>query len=368
MKQFELDLPGQNNTCKVSTGQQICQSPEVWPQPQGRNRQAVICIDRAVFAAAPEIQMGLSSAGWQSELIVLDAGESLKDFQQIYPLYGQFLDLGLQRRSLVVAVGGGSLGDAIGFVAATYLRGLDWVNVPTTLLSQVDSCLGGKTGVNHAQGKNLIGAIYQPRAIVCDLDFLGGIPRREFHSGLGEMLKYGLIHDPHYWEHLVTNAEAILDGDPDVLAPAISRALEIKAHFVKADIQDLLGIRAALNYGHTFAHGLEAATGYAYYRHGEAVLQGMLLATLFSAAQGFLETQIAQEIVGILQAWVQPHLPASVRPEQVAESMRHDKKNDGDQIQLMLLQGIGQITSRAYPLSEVSAFLTSELHRLRPQN
>lgn len=365
MNQFELAFPAQDLIGKVSTGQQICQRADVWPEPQGRNRQAVVCIDRAVFAAAPDIQQGLAAAGWQSEVIVLDAGESLKDFQQIYPLYGQFLALGLQRRSLVVAVGGGSLGDAIGFVAATYLRGLDWVNVPTTLLSQVDSCLGGKTGLNHAEGKNLIGAIYQPRAIVCDLDFLTGIPPREFHSGLGEMLKYGLIHDPDYWAYLVQQAPAILQGQADILSPAISRALEIKAHFVKADVQDLMGIRAALNFGHTFAHGLEAATDYGYYRHGEAVLQGMLLATLFSAAQGLLASALAQEIVAVLQQWVQPTLPDTVTAQQVAEAMRHDKKNDGDYIQLMLLQGIGQVTSQGFAFAEISAFLSRELDRLR---
>lgn len=365
MNQFELEYPGQNWIAKVSTGHQICQRSEVWPAPQGRNRQAVVCIDRAVFAAAPEIQMGLAAAGWQAEVIVLDAGESLKDFQQIYPLYGQFLELGLQRRSLVVAVGGGSLGDAVGFVAATYLRGLPWVNVPTTLLAQVDSCLGGKTGLNHVQGKNLIGAIYQPQAIVCDLDFLTGIPQREYYSGLGEMLKYGLIHDPDYWDYLLTHAEDILNGQPDVLAHAVSRALEIKAHFVKADLQDLLGIRAALNFGHTFAHGLEAATGYGYYRHGEAVLQGMLLAVLFSAHQGVLEEATAQAIVSVLQQWVQPSLPETVTAQQVTEAMRHDKKNDGAQIQLLLLQSVGQVTSQAYALTEINDFLDSELHHLR---
>lgn len=363
MKQLTINLP--SRTHPVSIGSQILALPEVWPRPSGQNQQAMVYLDQAVANFLPQLQAGLEAAGWQVHSRLLDGGESLKDFESIYPLYAELMQAGIQRRSLLVAVGGGTVGDAIGFLAATYLRGIDWINVPTTLLAQVDSCLGGKTGVNHAAGKNLIGAIYQPVAIVCELDFLKGLGQRDRVSGLGEMLKYGLIEDPAFWEQLVAQAPAIIAGESAALEAAVARSLQIKAQFVAGDELDLTGVRAILNFGHTFGHALEAATQYGYYRHGEAVLLGMQMALQMSALMGLLPDERATELMTPLQQLPCPPVPEGISAEDLLEPMLHDKKNDGRGIRCLLLPDIGRIQQVEVPLSEMRERLPQVLAALQ---
>lgn len=344
LTQFEVPLAEQAHP--VSVGQEILTEAQIWPQPQGKNRQALVCLDQAVGSAWPQIASGLQSAGWQAEKLELQGSESLKDFKQIYPLYAELLQRGLQRQSLLVAVGGGTIGDALGFVAATYLRGIRWVNVATTMLAQVDSCLGGKTGVNHKAGKNLIGAFHQPAAIVCDLNFLKGLGPRDRVSGLGEMLKYGLIKDPEFWSWLKQERTAILQAKPEALKHAISHSLEIKAAYVTSDVYDLSGIRAELNFGHTFGHAIEQLSGYGYYRHGEAVILGMSMASAVSAALGLISQAQSLGIQTELESLSLPAWPETITAEQMLEVMQHDKKNDGAGIHCLLLEAIGKLQAR----------------------
>ncbi|MGV3523617.1 MAG: 3-dehydroquinate synthase family protein [Candidatus Sericytochromatia bacterium] len=340
----------------VWIGEGILSEGRCWPAPTGGSRIALICYDRALEPHLGAIETGLRHAGWEPQHLALEGSEALKNFEQIYPLYAEFLARGLQRSSLLVAAGGGTVGDAIGFLAASFLRGLPWVNVPSTLLAQVDSGLGGKTGVNHAAGKNLIGAIYQPMAVICELTLLAGISTRDRVSGLGEMLKYGLIADADFWFWLLENQSALLKGRPAPLEQAVARSLEIKARYVAADEQDLTGVRAELNFGHTFGHALEAVTGYGTLRHGEAVIYGMLLASWVSAQEGLLNSASAEAILSHLRSLPLPPLPA-LDAEALERALLQDKKSEGSAIACILLTSLGKATRRQLPVSKlVQAF------------
>lgn len=366
MKRVELSLA--EGVYPALIGQHLLARAESWPSG-GPQRKALVLLDAGVDAAWPglqqDLQQGLQAAGWLADCLCLPAGEDLKDFARLYPLYGELLQRGLQRRSLLVAVGGGTLGDAVGFLAATYLRGLDWVNVPTTLLAQVDSALGGKTGVNHPAGKNLIGAIYQPQRILCDTTLLQKLPARDWLSGYGEMLKYGLIHDAALWQWLLQHRQALLRGDATLLEDAVARSLAIKAHFVAQDVRDLTGIRAVLNFGHTFGHAIEQTTGYGYYRHGEAVILGMYLACQISQAFGLLPASEGERLSHALASLPLPTLPASMTAEDLLAVMRHDKKNDGAAIHCLLLRGIAQIEPFPCSPEQLGPALTTALKAWR---
>lgn len=359
---FEVPLPQPSH---VYVGEQIIQTPELWPQSPGE-QPAMVFIDQQLQQLFPElsthITQALSARGWRPEVVFVAASEGLKAFETIYPLYGKMLDAGLRRQSLVVAVGGGTVGDAIGFLASTYLRGVPWVNVPTTLLAQVDSSLGGKTGINHSAGKNLIGAFHQPCTILCDTQLLGDLPERERISGLGEMLKYGLIHDADFWHKLCTETLALRQGNSTYLTEAIAESLRIKAHYVVQDELDLRGIRAALNFGHTFAHGIEAAAGYGALRHGEAVLLGMALAIQLS-----LETQVLSAELG--QQWLQQLKDTSALNLQdclqsldlktMVQAMQKDKKNENKDIRILLIENHGKLIPKDFSVSFINNFLKS---------
>jgi 3-dehydroquinate synthase len=313
---------------------------------------------------ADRISQALQQRGWEPQIRPIEASESLKAIETIYPLYAEMLAAGMRRQSLAVAVGGGTVGDAIGFLAATYLRGIAWVNVPTTLLAQVDSSLGGKTGINHKEGKNLIGAFHQPRSILCDTQLLGELPEREIISGLGEMLKYGLIADADFWVRLCTEAARLRQGNSAYLSEAIAHSLKIKAHYVQQDEFDLTGIRAALNFGHTFAHGIEAAVGYGSLRHGEAVLLGMELAILLS-----LEEKVLPESLG--KTWLQSLQKISsislqdclknLNLSKMIDAMKKDKKNENSSIRILLIKDHGNLSPRDFSVIYINNFLKSLL-------
>lgn len=350
----EVTFPSRSHSIWIGNG--ILTENRCWPAPTGGSRTALICYDRALHPHLEALKNGLRAAGWEPQSLALEGSEALKSFENIYPLYADFLNRGLQRTSLLVAAGGGTVGDAVGFLAASFLRGLPWVNVPSTLLAQVDSGLGGKTGVNHAAGKNLIGAIYQPSAVICELGFLAGISPRDRVSGLGEMLKYGLIADAEFWEWLLAHQEAVLRGDTHPLEEAVARSLEIKARYVAADEQDLSGIRAELNFGHTFGHALEAVTGYGALRHGEAVIYGMLLASWVSAQEGLLAPEVASQIQAHLRQLPLPRLP-ELAPSALEQALLQDKKSEGSSIACILLNQLGQATRKHLPAKKlVQAF------------
>jgi 3-dehydroquinate synthase len=259
------------------------------------------------------------------EPILLPDGERYKNLQSVTKVYDALIRANADRGSVMVAIGGGVIGDTAGFAAATFLRGITLVHVPTTLLAQVDSSIGGKVGVNHALGKNLIGAFHQPRLVVIDPLVLRTLPRREFRSGLYEVVKYGMIASRHLFDLLRHETKAIFDRDPAVLVPAIVESCRIKADVVSKDERES-GLRRILNYGHTIGHALEAITKYRRYRHGEAIAYGMLAAADLAVSRGALAERERQSLAHLIAA-LGPLPPVGDLPiRDVLDAVRRDKK------------------------------------------
>ncbi|MFZ9594874.1 MAG: 3-dehydroquinate synthase [Bdellovibrionia bacterium] len=312
--------------------------------------QVFLVSDKRVKQRASEIHVALKARGIPVVFKTLTVTEDLKNFHQLEPLFSQLVRNHVDRSSVLIAVGGGVIGDTLGFLAATYLRGIRWVGVPTTLLAQVDSALGGKTGVNHALGKNLIGAIHQPALVVCDGAFLMSLLSRDQLSGFAEMLKVALVFDPPLALQLRTAWEKkqFLKGcagekqAQGKLMGWIQACLKWKAWVVTQDERETQGLRAQLNFGHTFAHALEAQTGYQKFRHGEAVAHGMRLALHLSVLRGHLNEAQAQPWLEFLQSLPLPALPKSVPFSSYWDLMQRDKKTQAQRIKWVLLRGIGQ--------------------------
>lgn len=288
---------------------------------------------------------------------VLPDGEQYKTLETVGRVFDAMVGARLNRDSTIVALGGGVVGDIAGFAAACYQRGVGYVQMPTTLLAQVDSSVGGKTGVNHPGGKNLIGAFYQPLAVVADTDTLATLPDRELRAGLAEVIKYGCICDPLLFDWLELNIDNLTRRDPKSLAYAIGRSCEIKARVVAQDERES-NVRAVLNFGHTFGHAIESATGYAAYLHGEAVALGMLMAAALSHRLGWLD---AAELARIRDLVRRAGLPAEAPPIGVSralELMQMDKKVLSGTVRLVLLEGLGHaVLTGAYDQSMLEATL-----------
>jgi 3-dehydroquinate synthase len=271
---------------------------------------------------------------------VLPDGEAHKTLANVSRLLDVLVANRFNRDSTVIALGGGVVGDMAGFAAACYQRGVSYVQAPTTLLAQVDSSVGGKTGVNHPGGKNLIGAFHQPAAVVTDVSTLGTLPQRELRAGLAEVIKYGLIHDAAFYGWLEQNMDRLLGREPEALARAIRRSCEIKAEIVGRDEREQ-GERALLNLGHTFGHAIEAATAYEGWLHGEAVGAGMLMAASLSRDLGTLEPAAVDRLRSLLERTGLPVAARDVPASAALEHMRIDKKVKAGRIRLVLLKGIG---------------------------
>ena len=274
---------------------------------------------------------------------VLPEGEQHKTLEDLNGLYSWLLERELGRGTALVAVGGGVVGDVTGFAAATYMRGVDFVQVPTTLLAQVDASVGGKTGVNHPLGKNMIGAFWQPKAVLIDPVTLRSLPTREMRSGVAEVIKYGLIGDAEFFEWLEDHLEEVLALEPNALVHAIKVSCASKAQIVAADERERTGARALLNLGHTFAHAIETEQGYAAWHHGEAVACGLVLAADLSVRMEWLEAQAAERIQALIaRAELPTRLPEELGVEQLRAHMRHDKKNVEGRQRFVLMRAIGQ--------------------------
>ena len=273
---------------------------------------------------------------------VFPDGEEHKTLEDLNGLYTWLLEQEFGRDITLVAVGGGVVGDMTGFAAATYMRGVDFVQVPTTLLAQVDASVGGKTGVNHPLGKNMIGAFWQPKAVLIDPATLGTLPERELRSGIAEVIKAGLLGDAAFFEWLETHMEKVLALEADALLHVIHTSCACKARIV-ADDERERGARALLNLGHTFAHAIETEQGYTQWRHGEAVGCGMVLAADLSVRMGWLEAQAAERVQALVaRAGLPTRLPEDLGAAQLRAHMRHDKKNLGGRQRFVLLREIGQ--------------------------
>lgn len=267
----------------------------------------------------------LVSAGFSVSRIEIPDGEIYKNSATLNSIYDGMIDACLDRGSFVVALGGGVIGDMAGYAAATYLRGIPFIQVPTTLLAQVDSSVGGKTGINHSRGKNLIGAFYQPRAVLIDLAVLDTLPEREYISGLAEMLKYGVVLDEDFFQFIAANAHKLLARDKVSLQAAVATACRIKASVVERDERES-GMRAVLNYGHTIGHAVETLTDYKEFLHGEAVAIGMAQAAKISEARGYSTSADTSRLLALLTELKLPmQLPAFSRADFTA-AILHDKK------------------------------------------
>jgi len=288
----------------------------------------------------------LKAAGWQCELIELEPGEPTKRQEVISAIYDRLVQMQADRRTVVFAVGGGVIGDAAGFAAATYNRGLPFIQCPTTLLADVDSSVGGKVGINHPQAKNLIGAFHQPLGVVIDLALLDTLPDREYRAGLAEVVKYGVILDAEFFAWLEQNILQINTRDADALEHAIARSCRLKADVVEHDEYERTGLRAVLNYGHTFAHAFEALSGYGELLHGEAVAIGMVYASRLAERLGRVNTEMTQRQVNLLQALHLPtQLPASSKwtNDEVISRMRLDKKTEAGKLRFVLPTRMGHV-------------------------
>jgi 3-dehydroquinate synthase len=296
---------------------------------------------------------------------ILPDGESHKGWPALNMIFDALLEHACDRKTTLIALGGGVIGDITGFAAATYQRGVPFIQIPTTLLAQVDSSVGGKTAINHARGKNMIGAFYQPQVVLADTDALTTLPEREFRAGLAEVIKYGLILDAKFFDWLEKNLPALLARDPAALTHAITRSCEIKAEVVAADERETAkeGGRALLNLGHTFGHAIETALGYGTWLHGEAVACGMVIAAKFSHALGHVNTNVVTRTKKIFEAAGLPTVMPNISPDEMLQHMGRDKKNDAGVIKLILLKAIGNAYVDATISSDrIHAFLAAEPH------
>ena len=326
------------------------------------NRRILVIADEntaALFGDTATCQ--LQQAGFVTQLAVVPAGEASKSMHQAELLMEQAIRAELDRRCPILALGGGVVGDLAGFVAATYLRGVPFLQVPTTLLSQVDSSVGGKVAVNHSLGKNLIGAFYQPLGVLIDPLTLNSLPAREFASGMAEVIKYGLIFDPAFLQRLAADREAVRQKDPRQLEQIIAACCRMKAAVVERDEQET-GERMLLNFGHTAGHAVEAAGGFGQYTHGEAVALGMLVAVRLSELHGLLKTAILPELRELLQSYALPLTATGMNEEELLRWMTTDKKREAGRLRWVLLEKAGQaLICDSVSLAQVKESLRSIL-------
>jgi 3-dehydroquinate synthase len=291
--------------------------------------------------------------------VELPDGEEHKNWQTLNLVFDALLSAGCDRRTTVYALGGGVIGDIAGFAAASFMRGVPYVQVPTTLLAQVDSSVGGKTAINHPLGKNLIGAFHQPLRVVCDLEVLKTLPDRELRAGLAEVVKYGPIADWPFFEWTEQHATALLARDRDALAHAIQRSCEIKAQIVARDERES-DVRAILNFGHTFGHAIEAGLGFGHWLHGEAVAAGMVLGASLSVRLGMIDVALAQRLTALLSRLGLPTKAPALGADRYLALMRLDKKALGRAIRFVVLTGAGEAALRQAPDAVVREVI--ELH------
>ena len=324
---------------------------------QSVSRVAVVTNPTVAGLLLARVQSALARAGLPVVVIVVPDGEAHKTLATWAAVHDQLLAARLDRKSAILALGGGVVGDIAGFAAATYQRGIALIQVPTTLLSQVDSSVGGKTGVNHPLGKNMIGAFYQPRLVVVDTSTLATLPERELRAGLAEVIKYGLIRDRDFFSWLEGNMPALLAREPEALAHAIEVSCRHKAEVVANDETEQ-GERALLNLGHTFGHAIEAGLGYGTWLHGEAVAAGTVLAARLSARLGWISDLDVDRIVRLFAAAGLPVQAPPFGADRYLELMSHDKKVVSGNLHLILLREVGMALATAQaPIADIRAIL-----------
>ncbi len=323
------------------------------------SRQIMIVSNETVAPLYLESVEGMFADRIMDKLILPD-GEQYKTLESFERIISALLTKGFDRSCTLIALGGGVVGDMTGFAAACYQRGVDFIQIPTTLLAQVDSSVGGKTAVNHTIGKNMIGSFHQPRCVIADIATLSTLPRRELRAGVAEVIKYGLISDPELFVWLESNVERLLDLDADCLTYAIRRSCENKAAIVAQDELES-GIRALLNLGHTFGHAIENVLGYGNWLHGEAVACGLCMAAALSMEMGMLDAADYDRVVAVVQrAGLPDSPPAELDPNDLSAAMAVDKKSRAGRIRLVLMRAIGDaFLCEDYPADKFRQILES---------
>ena len=303
---------------------------------------------------AERLQASLQGRYKTIHTIVLPDGEAYKTWQTLNLIFDDLLKHSCDRKTTLFALGGGVVGDMTGFAAASYMRGVPFVQVPTTLLAQVDSSVGGKTGINHPLGKNMVGAFYQPQLVLCDLSTLNTLPARELSAGLAEVIKYGPIADMVFFDWIEANIDTLLTRDPAALAHAVKRCCEIKAYVVGQDEREA-GLRAILNFGHTFGHAIEAGLGYGAWLHGEAVGCGMVMAAQLSQRLGLVDAAFVARLTALIKKAGLPTVAPALAPtaqantDRYLELMRVDKKAEAGEVKFILINQPGQCVVQTAP-------------------
>ncbi|MCW5661755.1 MAG: 3-dehydroquinate synthase [Burkholderiaceae bacterium] len=348
LQQRTVTVALRERSYRILIGCGLLGSAGVWKGlPEGGD--AVIVTNPTVAALyLPRLRAALATRYARLLSVELPDGEEHKHWQTLNLIFDALLNNGCDRRTTVYALGGGVVGDIAGFAAASFMRGVPYVQVPTTLLSQVDSSVGGKTAINHPLGKNLIGAFHQPLRVVCDLDVLTSLPDRELRAGLAEVVKYGAIADWTFFEWIESHATALLVRDVDALAHAVQRSCEIKAAVVAQDERES-DLRAVLNFGHTFGHAIEAGLGFGNWLHGEAVAAGMVLGAALSVKLGLIDPAVSERLVALLSKLGLPTKVPALGADRYLSLMRLDKKAVSREIRFVVLTGRGEAALRPAP-------------------
>ena len=342
----------------ILIGAGLLSDPGTWADlPRGSSALIVTNTTVAPLYAAA-VQAALAAHFAQVYVLALPDGEAHKGWEALNQIFDLLLGKACDRRTVLVALGGGVVGDMTGFAAACYMRGVPFVQVPTTLLAQVDSSVGGKTAINHPLGKNMIGAFYQPLRVICDLDLLDTLPARELSAGLAEIIKYGPIADPVFLDWIEAHVDALRSGDKAALAHAVRRSCEIKAAVVGQDEREG-GLRAILNFGHTFGHAIEAGLGYGSWLHGEAVGCGMVMAADLSARLGLADAALVPRLQRLCQRAGLPVLAPALPMARWMSLMRGDKKSEAGEIRFVLIDGLGRALMRPAPDALVASVIAA---------
>ncbi len=356
-----LDVALGDRSYPIHIGSGLLAQPALLAAALKQPRAAIVTNTTVAPLYLAKVADGLRAAGIEVIEIILPDGEQHKDWQTLNLIFDALLAHRCERSTTLIALGGGVIGDMTGFAASCYQRGAPFIQVPTTVLSQVDSSVGGKTAINHPMGKNMIGAFYQPRLVVADTATLDTLPDRELKAGLAEVIKYGLIRDLDFLAWIESQLERLLARDKDALAEAIMRSCRHKAEIVARDERET-GERALLNLGHTFGHAIETGMGYGEWLHGEAVAAGTMMAADLSARLGWLSAADVARVEHLFTRVGLPVFGPALASERYLELMRHDKKVEAGRLRLVLLRGLGDaVVSEAASEADILAAITGRL-------
>ncbi len=340
MKTLSVDLFGRAYPIHIGSGL-LSNSSLITPHITGK-QVMIVTNDTVAPLYLATLRNTLNESGLTVKQVILPDGESYKNFESYRIILDALVEARFERRSTLIALGGGVIGDLTGFAAATFLRGINFIQIPTTLLAQVDSSVGGKTGINHPLGKNLIGAFHQPRAVLADTDTLSTLPDREYRAGLSEVIKYGFIRDIEFITWLEEHSTFLNERDQATLTEAIYRSCHNKAVIVAEDEYETTGLRALLNFGHTFGHAIETGMGYGAWLHGEAVAVGMLIASELSQRLGLIPKDDLQRIINLSRALHLPYQAPDLGVTRYLDIMAGDKKVEAGKIRYVLLEKLGK--------------------------